>query len=266
MIPLVATVFAASVLGSLHCAGMCGAFALFAVGTPGARVTSPAALHAAYNIGRLVVYLILGLIAGAAGATLELGAGLVGVQHAAAVAAGAMMVLFGVVTLLRVVGARVPGPPVPKALQELAIRGHRAASGRSPVVRALCTGLFTTLLPCGWLYAFVATAAGTANPWTGAAVMAAFWLGTLPMLVAVSAAARRISGPFASRLPAVMALLLVVVGIVTVATRAGLIDRTGAMLAEMESRAIAASEDPMSARTLSEDLPCCRDHAPGANH
>lgn len=63
----------------------------------------------------------------------------------------------------------------------------RRLMDRPPVVRAAATGLFTTLLPCGWLYAFVVTAAGTGSgtPLHGAALMAVFWLGTLPMMLTV---------------------------------------------------------------------------------
>jgi sulfite exporter TauE/SafE len=39
----------------------------------------------------------------------------------------------------------------------------RAVASR-PEVRAAILGLGSALLPCGWLYAFVVTAAGTGRP------------------------------------------------------------------------------------------------------
>jgi uncharacterized protein len=266
MIALVGAVFLASLLGSTHCAGMCGAFVTFAV--VGLREDKdrphPALLHGAYNLGRLIVYMTLGACAGFAGATLELGASLVGLQHAAAIGAGAMMTLFGVVTLLRLKGVRVRTFRAPKRLQELAGKGHHAASNQPPVLRAFATGLLTTLLPCGWLYAFVVTSAGTANPFYGAIVMAVFWAGTLPVLVTVGAVAKKLTGPLATRVPAIMALALVVVGLVTVFNRAPLIDATRTMFADLEER---AGNDPtLPAALLLEGDVSCHEYADDSSH
>jgi sulfite exporter TauE/SafE len=46
-------------------------------------------------------------------------------------------------------------------------------------------GLCTALLPCGWLYSFVATAALTRSPLGGAFVTLTFYLGTVPVLLAI---------------------------------------------------------------------------------
>ena len=95
----------------------------------------------------------------------------------------------------------------------------KAPQRRSPIVRALGTGLFSTLLPCGWLYAFVVTAAGTGSWALGAATMAAFWVGTLPILAVIGVGVRRLAGPLRRYVPAVTALVLVAVGLMTVAGR-----------------------------------------------
>ena len=76
MWPLITSVFVASLLGSLHCAGMCGAFVAFAVGIDDPDAARKRArLHAAYNLGRLVTYSVLGAIAGAIGGALDLAGG-----------------------------------------------------------------------------------------------------------------------------------------------------------------------------------------------
>ncbi len=223
MLALLSAVFLASLLGSTHCAGMCGAFVAFAVGAPGAAnaPTSPSrvALNAAYNLGRLATYVTLGAIAGALGAALDLGGSLIGVQRVAAAAAGAIMVGFGVVALLRHLGVRVPRMPLPNVLLRLARMGHVKALSLSPLARAASVGLLTTLLPCGWLYAFVVVSAGTASPWFGAAAMAAFWIGTLPMMAAVGLGVQSLAGPLRKRLPLATSLLLVAVGMWTLLGR-----------------------------------------------
>lgn len=220
MMTLAITVFLASLLGSLHCAGMCGAFVAFAVGAdPGSR-TPRAMLHGAYNLGRLATYSVLGAVAGALGAGLDLGGSMLGVQRAATIGAGSVMIAFGVVMMLRAWGVRIGKLAPPKFMQKLAGKGMGAAMKHPPLVRAAATGLLTTLLPCGWLYAFVVVAAGTGNPLHGAAVMAFFWLGTLPVLIAVGTGVQTLAGALGKHAPTVAALAITLAGLVTVVSRA----------------------------------------------
>jgi uncharacterized protein len=69
VIALVAAIFLASLLGSLHCAGMCGAFVAIACGRLGndrSDWRDAVALQTAYHGGRLLTYVTLGMFAGAA--------------------------------------------------------------------------------------------------------------------------------------------------------------------------------------------------------
>jgi len=223
LIALIGSVLAASLLGSVHCAGMCGGFLAFAVGDPG-RTGSARWLHVAYNAGRLVTYVLLGVIAGSMGAVLDWGGAVLGVQRVAAISAGAVMIGFGFVAVLRSLGVRVGKFPIPAFMQKIALAGHRGAADLPPIVRAAAVGLLTTLLPCGWLYAFVATAAGTGGPLSGAAAMSVFWLGTLPVMVLFGTAVSGLSGPLRRHLPLLTALLMSAVGLMTVAQRIRIID------------------------------------------
>lgn len=215
MIPLISAVFVASLLGSLHCTGMCGAFLALAV-SPTEAGPSRAALNAAYNGGRLVTYLVLGTIAGFIGSAVDLGGSMAGVSRTAAIAAGALMVGFGVIAILRASGVRLPRAPVPAALTRLVAHGHCAAFAWPPLARSLTIGLLTTLLPCGWLYAFAITAAGTADPVLGTATMAAFWAGTLPIMVGLGVGVQTLTGVARRHLPLATSILLVAVGLFTV--------------------------------------------------
>lgn len=218
MLALTIAIFTASLLGSLHCAGMCGAFVAFAVGTEQNRRLH-ALLHAAYNGGRLVTYCILGAIAGLLGSALDLGGSLIGLQHAAAIGAGSLMIGFGLIALARTSGIKLPNPPVPALLKNIVLKGHRTAVTKPPIIRALAVGMLTTLLPCGWLYAFAIVAAGTASPGNGALTMAVFWAGTLPVLVALGIGVQKLSGPLAKRIPTITALAIVAIGLMTVLGR-----------------------------------------------
>ena len=259
MLPLLVTIFISSLVGSLHCAGMCGAFVAFAVGAPHPeRPGSRAALHAAYNLGRLATYMILGTVAGALGAALDLGGSMLGLQRAAAGLAGTLMVLFGVVAILRLGGFKIRGVQVPAFLAHWNVAAHRTAMDWPPVARAGVVGLLTTLLPCGWLYAFVITAAGTAHPLWGAAAMATFWVGTLPMMVSLGVGIQKLSGALGRRLPLFTALAIVLVGLYTITMRMG-------AQAAVAASALGPHQTPAGLINHVENLdpknmPCCRDH------
>lgn len=256
-VPIIA-LLVASLVGSLHCVGMCGAFVAFAVGTgdeSGWR--SKAVLSAAYNGGRLMTYTLLGATGGALGAALNLGGSLVGVQRFAAIAAGAIMVVFGLTTLLRVLGAKLPKTPVPKFIHKIVGAGQAVAMGMKPVPRALTIGLLTTLLPCGWLYAYAAVAAGTASPFYGALTMAVFWLGTVPALAALGAGVQSLTGMLGKHMPAATAILIVLVGLFTVFQR---VDLSSAVYAQTPAALTNHSPEDAAAaiQQLGEQpLPCC---------
>lgn len=212
--PLVAGVLLASLLGSVHCAAMCGAFTcLFATRT--GREGRHA--HVAYNSGRLISYVLLGTLAGAVGGRVDLAGQHAGIVNAAPIIAGVLMVVWGAGAFAAELGVKVPVTLAPEWAKRFLGRVLVASRERSATVRALVLGLVTTLLPCGWLYTFVVVAGGTGSPLRGAVVMVAFWAGTVPMLVTVGAGAARVLGPMARRLPLVSAGLVLSLGLLSIA-------------------------------------------------
>jgi hypothetical protein len=251
MTALIAAVLAASLVGSLHCAGMCGGIVALCVGTAPQDDRRAWPLHLAYNGGRLLVYTALGAVSGALGAALDLGGSLFGLQRAGAVVAGSLIILFGLVALGRLAGFAPGLATLPQPLNNLFRRGLRAVVDRPPVARALVIGVLTGFLPCGWLYAFVITAAGTGSISGGALVMAAFWTGTVPVLAVLGIGLQKLSAPLRRHVPAATALILVAVGVVTVFGRL-----TVPAYAASDADADASVERVDS---LNEDLPpCCR--------
>jgi len=214
------TVLLLSLSGSLHCAGMCGPLVAFAVGAPETRsYAGRAILQLAYHGGRLVTYALVGAICGVLGAALDLGGSLLGLQRVAAVLAGVMMIAVGVLTLLRYRGVSLPHVGLPAFLQRLVVLGQRAAVELRPLPRSLAIGLLTALLPCGWLYAFAIIAAGAGSAGWGAAVMVAFWAGTVPVLVSLGVGVQALTGALGRRLPLATALILVGLGLYTIGDR-----------------------------------------------
>jgi len=220
MTTLLLTVFAASVVGSLHCVGMCGPFVAFYSGSDGSAGARRLLSHAAYNGGRLVTYVLFGLAAGMVGAALDVAGSLAGVQRIAGIVAGATMILWGVLALLQLRGVRIFRHGSGNSrVSRLLRRGFSLVGGKPPVIRAAVVGLLSGLLPCGWLWAFVVTAAGTGSAGRGALVMAAFWLGTVPALLAVGLGAQLLSAPLRRHVPAVTAVLLVGLGLLAILGR-----------------------------------------------
>ena len=244
MFALAATVFVASLLGSAHCAGMCSPFVCFYAG---ADVRGSWWGHLAYNGGRLVSYLVLGAIAGALGSGVEqVGTG-VGVTRAAAIVAGVLMIAWGVVTLLAQRGFTMPTlAPLAGTQRWMAAR---LADVRDfpPTARALTVGLLTTLLPCGWLYAFVLTAAGTGTVRGALTLMTVFWVGTLPMMLAIGVGVRRLAGPLRAKLPTISAIAIVAVGVMSLTGRVRLDAAKVAMRARHMQPVAASAAKPASA-------------------
>ena len=158
---------------SLHCAGMCGAFALHAAA--GARRPWRAALL--YNAGRIGVYAAIGAAAGALGEVLAPGPRTRGVLQ---LAAGLAMVLFALrqLGLLRL--PRAPGP---------APRGAGRVAARVPALRPLLVGAANGFMPCGPLQAVQLWALGSGSAARGALALACFGLGTAPLMSALGAGA-----------------------------------------------------------------------------
>lgn len=261
MTTLVITVLLASLLGSLHCAGMCGPFVAFAVGQPNGS-TSRATLQFAYHGGRLITYTLLGAAAGAAGALIDLTSALAGVQPIAMALAGGMMIVLGLAELLRYYGHRLPSVHPPAFLVKTVQRGQRLAMTLQPTRRALVIGLLTTLLPCGWLYAFAITAAGTGQPGLGAVVMAVFWVGTLPVLMTVGVGVQAALGMFGKRLPVLCGIALVVVGLSTLMGRFALTPEALAQAVQSDAAQRSGTVSTDAVVPDPNELPaCCREPA-----
>ena len=208
-------VLAASVLGSVHCAAMCGAFACLSSG--GRRAVGSWRAGVAYNAGRLMSYVWLGVVAGSIGAKVNDLGRWAGIGRAAAVVAGTLMIVWAVDRIAASFGVRSRLARAPEWMQRMMGRVLLLGRDAGETSRALLIGLVTTLLPCGWLYTFVAVAGSTGSALSGAAVMAVFWIGTVPMLIAVSAGAARLLGPLARRLPLASAVAVLALGLLSIA-------------------------------------------------
>jgi len=203
-------ILSASLLGSLHCVGMCGAF-VAVYSTTGAPGRSAFA-HLVYHSTRGALYIGLGALAGGLGQRLDQLGSAVGWVHAVAALGSVVAIGLGVSVFFPRFRSRLRLPnPFRRGLVKL---------GRGPKpVQAGALGLLTPLLPCGWLYAFLAVAAGTGSAANGAITMAAFWAGTVPALLGFGALVGKMSASLRRRVPAFTGVALICVGLLGVTHR-----------------------------------------------
>ena len=253
---LISAVVTASILGSLHCVGMCGPLALWASGAAESERQSIRIPTALYHFGRLITYSLVGLLAGLIGAAVDMGGDVLGYQVAAARVVGGVMIVIGAVKLWSLISSRrVESSKVkPSRIGGLLVK-LRPYVFRLPVSgRAFATGLLTTLLPCGWLYLFALFAAGTGHPLKGMILMAAFWVGTVPALVALVAGTKLLSQRFARAIPALAAILLIFAGCFTASGR-GFAGMTSFDAGVSGTDTVEQIENADEAK-----LPCCQNH------
>ena len=209
---------ASGMLGSAHCLGMCGPFAL-AIGSATPALRKNLLRQTAYSAGRLFTYAVLGAVAGFAGARVsEHLTGWTNVPALLAIAAGILLVvqgLFAAGVLRRrpVAGGACPGGA-----------GFRALLTARGALDAFLAGLFTGLLPCGLLYGMLALAAATHDPASGLVTMAAFGLGTVPAMAAAGLGGSILGLAARRHLHTIAAWCLVLTGCVSIARGAGFLD------------------------------------------
>ena len=193
---LIGSGFLMGLMGSVHCIGMCGGI-VGALTLPMAAATRTIEIKAHtgrslplfYNLGRISSYTLAGALAGAVSFAWFDVTQLDRVATAGRVIGGGFMLALGLylggwwhgLGMLERVGT--------KAWRHIEPLGRRVLPPRRPL-HAYALGLVWGWLPCGMVYAALGAALASGSSINGAAVMAAFGLGTLPMLLGMSFGAR----------------------------------------------------------------------------
>ncbi len=167
MIPLLAGAATAALLGGPHCVGMCGPFV---------SATGPW-----WHAGRMFTYATLGALAGSAGM-----ASFLVDSTASAIVSGVLLVAFAARMAGLVEGPAIHAPWLLRAGSDLLRRGGPLGH--------FGFGVVSGLLPCGLVWSALALSVSAASVAGGAAVMAVFWVGTLPALSVAAVALRRLAG------------------------------------------------------------------------
>ncbi len=194
--------FLTGLLGGVHCAGMCGGIVgAFSLQLPGRGARLDYQLVA--NLGRITSYVVVGLIAGALGATSVFLAQLFPAEKFLYALANLVLIALGLhlagvwsgVLVLERAGGMVWRRLQPLFKKLLPIRSLPQAFG---------AGLVWGWLPCGLVYSVLIMALASGSAGRGGLTMLAFGLGTLPNLL--------LMGVFASQLQRFMRLRWVRLG------------------------------------------------------
>lgn len=166
----VAMVFIASLVGSLHCVGMCGGLA----GSTNKDTKSVVG----YHLGRLVGYLSVGLIVAFFGQKIFQTV----IKHKgffAALSVAVVIVLLGYLFNKTNWLAHVSSRLFKIIFQ------FKSRLKLPDWIGGLSLGLVTPFLPCGWLYGFIFLVFTVQDVYLGSVLLGAFWMGTVPSLLAV---------------------------------------------------------------------------------
>lgn len=207
--------FTIGLLGSLHCVGMCGPIALaLPVAGQGSGGRFLAALL--YNIGRVITYALLGVLFGSLGQALWLA----GLQQALSISFGVFILL---IVLVPIIASRffTPPPLYRKAVNKLqsTMAGQLKKHG---VASLFGIGLLNGLLPCGFVYIGLAGATATGHWYSGAAYMALFGLGTLPLMTLLIMVKNQISLSLRRNLTKALPYAMAVIGALFIVRGMGL--------------------------------------------
>ena len=202
-------IFVAGFLGSSHCIGMCGPFAMLL----GSSRQAGIARQLIYSTGRLFTYSVLGAIAGSCGIWLAKSAPeIVNVPAGLSVVAGCFLIYQGLST-----AGVIPLFPSGTTSSTCLAGGLLASFLRSRnQVGVFLAGVFTGFLPCGLVYGFVGMAAGSRDIINGALIMAAFGIGTVPIMVATGIGGGLVSSSTRGRILRVAAWCVVLAGVVSI--------------------------------------------------
>ncbi len=214
LLPTLAAAFAAGLLGSVHCLGMCGGISgLFAAGITISSIKTQLPLAIAYNLGRVMSYAFVGIVVAMMGSTTL--SALPALAGPVRLAGGALIIVVGLQLAFNwrlLAAVENAGAVIWKRIVPLAKRMIPTTN----VTKAAGLGLIWGWLPCGLVYSVLLLAATTAQALHGALVMIAFGLGTMPAMILSGLSASKLTA-FMSRNRLAAGLLIVLLGLATLA-------------------------------------------------
>ena len=207
MVPF--AIIAASIIGSIHCVGMCGALAM----TAGAQSRKGLVY---YHLGRLLGYFSVGALAGFLGSEFINSE----MKYISLISTVFLSVSFLVIgfSIIKKGQLHIKQPAFLKLFYQNRV-GRILESKISHSVSSFLIGLLSPLLPCGWLYGFILIAVATNNPLWGGILLTSFWIGTLPALSGISLLVKKPIKHFNGKASIFIGIFLMLIGLFKFSTK-----------------------------------------------
>jgi uncharacterized protein len=192
-------------LGSFHCIGMCGPIAL-SLPLKGNRWSTKLASALLYNLGRIIVYSLLGFIFGLMG----YGMSFWGIQRWISITAGVIMI-FSVLFPYLVRRINASGF-ITKFLASYKSNFSRFFGVKS-YYSIFAIGILNGFLPCGLVYIAIAGALVSNSAINGALYMMFFGLGTIPVMLLVALVGNVISLKLRNNIKKIIPVVIILIGL-----------------------------------------------------
>ncbi len=209
------TAFLFGLLGSFHCIGMCGpiAFMLPVDRHNRARGMWQTSL---YHLGRLLTYMLIGVLFGLVGSSFQL----FGLQQGLSIAMGVLMLLVLVIPI-RVFNKYNFSRPVFRLVGKLKnALGKELKQKKSDTY--LTIGFLNGFLPCGLVYMAVFGAIASGSALSGGIYMLLFGLGTVPLMSFAVYLGNFLKGKARQRIQRVIPVFVAIVAILFILRGLGL--------------------------------------------
>jgi len=183
MVPLISMTFITGLLSSAHCLGMCGGIISALSLTKDGPLCGPSC-QLLFNLGRVTTYALLGLLVGWLGSALAVKNSIYEITSPLLICSDIFIILIGLGSAglfkrlnFSLLKCTVLRPRLDQAAKMLTTLPTPLA--------AISLGLLFGFMPCGVLYAMLLTATQSGDRLTGCLMMAAFGLGTAPVMLLV---------------------------------------------------------------------------------
>lgn len=205
-------IFVAGFLGSSHCIGMCGPFAIL-LGTAPSSWKTGLLRQLIYSAGRVFTYSVLGATAAFCGVQLEsMASQIVNIPAVLSFVAGCFLIYQGLLSTGFAGFFKKQSSGAPCHASGV-LRQFLKSSAQTDVFLA---GVFTGFLPCGLVYGILGMAGSTRNIGLGMVTMAVFGIGTIPIMVATGFGGKLLSVANRRRILRLAAWCMIVAGVLAV--------------------------------------------------
>ncbi len=202
-------------MGSLHCVGMCGPIAFM---LPVDRINNFKKLGQIfiYHFGRLMAYVIIGLVFGLLGKGLSI----FGAQQKLSIAIGVLMILI-VLIPYKTFNKYNLSKPIYKVISKVKNQLGKELKKKSPDT-FLTIGFLNGFLPCGLVYMALFGAIAMGNALQGGLYMMLFGLGTIPLMTTAIYFSSMLKGGIRQKVQKVIPVFVIAIGLLFILRGLGL--------------------------------------------